>query len=233
MDADEVRKLTQLEDSHWWYRERRRLLSRAVSGLRPGRALDVGAAGGGNTRVLLRHGWQAAALEYGKDGVAVCAERGIAVIRGDATRLPVGPDSLDLVVAFDVLEHLDDDVAAVAEIVRALRPGGTFLVAVPCDPRLWSAHDVAVGHVRRYTRPELLELLVGGGLVIEEVRSWMVLLRPAVALHRKSSDVSDLAQTPGWLNAVLFSLVAVERWLPVGRMPGVSLLVRARKKDTF
>lgn len=229
MEGHEVRKLTELEDTHWWYRERRNLLSRALSGRRPGQALDVGAAGGGNTRVLHRHGWQAAALEYGKDGATVCAERGIPVLRGDATRLPVGPRSLDLVVAFDVLEHLEDDAAAVTGIFRALRPGGTFLVAVPCDPRLWSAHDVAVGHVRRYTRPELLDLLTGAGLVVEDVRSWMVLLRPAVALRRRSSTGSDLEQSPGWLNALLFALVAAERWLPVGRLPGVSLLVRARK----
>ena len=229
MEGHEVRKLTELEDTHWWYRERRNLLSRALSGMRPGRALDVGAAGGGNTRVLLRRGWQAAALEYGKDGSAVCADRGIPVLRGDATRLPVGPRSLDLVVAFDVLEHLEDDAAAVTGIFRALRPGGTFLVAVPCDPRLWSAHDVAVGHVRRYTRPELLDLLTGAGLVVEDVRSWMVLLRPAVALRRQSSAGSDLEESSGWLNALLFALVAAERWLPVGRLPGVSLLVRARK----
>jgi SAM-dependent methyltransferase len=229
VDGEEVRKLTELEDTHWWYRERRHLLSRALNGRRPGRALDVGAAGGGNTRVLLRHGWRAAALEYGKDGAEVCAERGVPVLRGDATRLPVGEQTLDLVVAFDVLEHLDDDGAAVAGIVRALRPGGTFLVAVPCDPKLWSAHDVAVGHVRRYTRPELLELLTGGGLVVEDVRSWMVLLRPAVALRRRSSSGSDLEEIPGWLNRGLLALVAVERWLPVGRLPGVSLLARARK----
>jgi SAM-dependent methyltransferase len=229
VEAAEVRKLTELEDRHWWYRERRSLLARELSRLVPGTALDVGAAGGGNTRVLLRHGWRAAALEYGKDGAAVCAERGIPVLRGDATRLPVAEGSLDAVVAFDVLEHLDDDAAAVGGIVRALRPGGTFLVAVPCDPRLWSAHDVAVGHVRRYTRPELEGLLRGAGLILEDVRSWMVLLRPAVALRRRSSQGSDLDDVPRWLNAVLLGLVAAERWLPVRRMPGVSLLVRARK----
>ena len=86
-------------------------------------------------------------------------------------------------VAFDVLEHIDDDAAAAKEVFELLRPGGVFLVAVPCDPRLWSAHDEAVGHVRRYTRPELLSLLTGAGFAVDEVRAWMVLLRPAVALQ--------------------------------------------------
>jgi SAM-dependent methyltransferase len=229
VEGQEVRKLTLLEDTHWWYRERRVLLARELAGRAPGVALDIGAAGGGNTRVLVRHGWRAVALEYGPDGATVCAERGIPVLRGDATRLPALSESVDLVVAFDVLEHLDDDTGAVAEIVRVLRPGGTLLVSVPCDPRLWSEHDVAVGHVRRYTRPVLQELLLGGGLELEQLRSWMVLLRPAVAMRRRVSKGSDLNDVPGWLNRTLFTLVAAERRLPVGRLPGVSLLARCRK----
>jgi SAM-dependent methyltransferase len=230
MEGTEVRTLTELEDRHWWYRERRQLLARSVAGLAPGDALDVGAAGGGNTRVLQGLGWRAAALEYGAEGAAVCHERGIPVLRADATRLPVAPESLDLVTAFDVLEHIEDDKAAAEAVWSVLRPGGTFLVAVPADPKLWSSHDEAVGHVRRYTRPELVDRLAGAGFVIEDVRSWMVLLRPAVALRRKQSEGSDLDHVPGWLNTALGAVVASERWLPVGRLPGVSLLVRARKR---
>jgi SAM-dependent methyltransferase len=232
VEATEVRKLTDLEDRHWWYRERRYLLDREVRDLVPGDALDVGAAGGGNTRVLRRRGWRAVALEYGAEGAAVCAERGICVVRGDAARLPLAPDSLDLVVAFDVLEHIEDDVATVAGVFRALRPGGTFLVAVPADPRLWSAHDEAVGHVRRYTRPGLTALLTGAGFALGPVRSWNVLLRPAVAVRRRQSTGSDLDQVPGWLNAALRAVIVAERWLPVQGLPGVSLLVQARRPET-
>jgi SAM-dependent methyltransferase len=229
MEGTEVRKLTELEDRHWWYRERRALLAQAIRGLRPGVALDVGAAGGGNTRVLRAAGWRAAALEYGEDGARVCAERGIPVLRGDATRLPLAPESLDLVVAYDVLEHIEDDATAAKEVFELLRPGGVFLVAVPCDPRLWSAHDEAVGHVRRYTRAALLSLLKGAGFTVDGVRSWMVLLRPAVAVRRRSSTGSDLDDPPAWLNAALGAVVAAERRLPLGGLPGVSLLVTARR----
>jgi SAM-dependent methyltransferase len=229
MEGTEVRKLTELEDRHWWYRERRHLVARAIRGLRPGDALDVGAAGGGNTRVLQARGWRAAALEYGEEGARVCAERQIPVVRGDATRLPLAPESLDLVVAYDVLEHIENDAAAAKGVFELLRPGGTFLVAVPCDMKLWSAHDVAVNHVRRYSRTELLDLLTGAGFEIADVRSWMVLLRPAVALRRRASTGSDLDDPPGWLNAALGAVVAAERYLPVGRLPGVSLLVTARR----
>ena len=229
MEGTEVRKLTALEDRHWWYRERRQLLARAVAALTPGTALDIGAAGGGNTRVLSGLGWRAAALEFGADGAQVCAERGIPVLRADAIRLPVRDGCLDLVVAFDVLEHLDDDKSAAHGSFEALRPGGVFLVAVPADPRLWSSHDEAVGHVRRYTRETLTTLLADAGFELGPMRSWNVLLRPAVAIRRRQSRGSDLGEVPGWLNSVLHAVVLTERYLPVGTLPGVSLLVSARR----
>jgi SAM-dependent methyltransferase len=229
MEGTEVRKLTELEDRHWWYKERRALVARALRGRTPGTALDVGAAGGGNTRVLRAAGWKVAALEYGEEGAQVCGERGLPVLRGDATKLPLAGGSLDLVIAYDVLEHIPDDAAAAKGVFELLRPGGTFLVAVPADMKLWSAHDVAVDHVRRYERAELLRLLTGAGFEIEDVRSWMVLLRPAVRLKRRSSSGSDLDNPPTWLNTALGAVVAAERWLPVGKLPGVSLLVTARR----
>lgn len=228
MDRTEIAKLARLEGTHWWYRERRHVLARGVATLAPGRALDIGAAAGGNTRVLRARGWQAVALEYGSEGAAIARGRGIPVLRADATRLPVRTDSLDLVVAFDVLEHIADDEAAAAEIRRVLRPGGTALIAVPADPRLWSAHDEAVGHVRRYTRPQLLFVLEQAGLSVEDVRSWNVLLRPVAAWRRRTSTGSDLDELPAVVNGGLRLVVALERRLPVGSLPGVSLLVQAR-----
>ncbi|WP_189114106.1 class I SAM-dependent methyltransferase [Pilimelia terevasa] len=234
MEATEIRKLAALEDTHWWYRERRALLARALrrlsrSGVRPGRALDIGAAGGGNTRVLRRHGWQPAALEYSVDGAQVARERGLAVLRADARRLPVRSASLDLVTAFDILEHFDEDHLAAGEILRVLRPGGTALVAVPCDMRLWSAHDVAVGHVRRYDRAGLRAVVEKAGLVVDELWSWNVLLRPVAAWRRRTSTGSDLDELPALVNWGLTGVITAERYLPVRGLPGVSLMLRAHR----
>ena len=231
MEGTEVRKLAQLEDDHWWYRERRHLLAKAITGLTPGRAIDIGAAGGGNTRVLREHGWDAVALEYGADGAEVAHGRGLATLRGDATRLPIADASLDLVISFDVLEHLHDDTAAVAEVRRVLRPGGTYVVAVPADPRLWSSHDEAVDHIRRYTRQGLLDLLDRGGFEVQDVQSWNVLLRPVVALRRRSSSGSDLEDLHPVVNLGLRTIITAERYLPVKSLPGVSLLVRAQPRS--
>ncbi len=229
MEGTEIRKLVALEDRHWWYRERRELLAARVRGLAPGAALDIGAAGGGNTRVLRGLGWQVLALEFTAEGSEVAAERGLDVVRADAQQLPVADQSLDMVTALDVLEHIPDDRRAAAEIHRVLRPGGRLVAAVPVDPRLWSAHDEAVGHVRRYTRDQFVRLLEGAGLQVLDTRSWMVLLRPAVALRRKVSTGSDLDDPHPVVNGVLGAAVRLERHLPVGSLPGVSLLVTARR----
>lgn len=231
MEGTEVRKLAELEDEHWWYRERRHLLREMVAGLRPGRALDIGAAGGGNTRVLREAGWSVAALEYGAEGAEVAAERGLATVRGDATALPAADESLDLVVAFDVLEHILDHDAAVGEVRRVLRPDGSFLVAVPADPRLWSAHDEAVDHVRRYTRATLTAVLERGGFEVTSMTSWNVLLRPVVALRRRRASGSDLDALHPVVNAGLRAVVTAERYLPVKSLPGVTLLAQAHPRS--
>ncbi|MCA2217896.1 class I SAM-dependent methyltransferase [Jidongwangia harbinensis] len=234
MDASDIHRIAQLEDHHWWFQERRAILARWVralarSGVVPGAALDIGAAAGGNTRVLRRHGWRPIALEYSADGADVARTRGLTVLRGDATNLPLRAGTVDLVTAFDVIEHIEDDYLAVAEIRRVLRPGGTLLVTVPADMRLWSAHDVAAYHFRRYDRDGLTRVLTKAGLQIDELWSWNVLLRPAVALTRRRAAGSQLAPVSPLLNTALRAAVLAERMLPVRSMPGVSLMLRAHR----
>ena len=231
MESTEIRKLVALENKHWWYRERRNVLARFLRRLNrpPGRALDIGAAGGGNTRVLRDYGWKPIALEYTIEGAQVAKERGLNVIRADARYLPIASETMDLVVAFDILEHIREDYLAAAEINRVLRRSGSVLISVPADPKLWSAHDEAVSHVRRYTRLSLRQLLERAGLVIDELWSWNVRLRPVAAWRRRRASGSDLSNLPQFVNSSLSVIVALERYLPVKRLPGVSLVVRAHK----
>ncbi|GAA3128799.1 MULTISPECIES: class I SAM-dependent methyltransferase [Nonomuraea] len=232
MESDEVRRLVAVEDTHWWYRERRAILRAQLRRLarlgRPGRALDVGAAGGGNTRVLADAGWAATATDMCPEAVESARERGLDAVRADARALPFLPGSMDLVTAFDVLEHVREDDLVAAEIARVLAPGGHALIAVPCDMALWSAHDEAVGHVRRYDRDTLTVVVEKAGLTVERVWSWNVLLRPLVALHRRRSAGSDLRRMPVLVNAGLSAVVRAERWLPVTSLRGVTLFLSAR-----
>jgi SAM-dependent methyltransferase len=230
VEATDIRTTAALEDRHWWYRERRMILERELRHLGvPGKALDIGAAGGGNTRVLRRCGWDALAVDYSPVGVEIARERGLDAICADARDLPVESGEYDLVVAFDVLEHIEEDDLAAAEIARVLRPGGTALIAVPCDMALWSAHDEASGHVRRYVRRTLAELVTGAGLTIDRMWSWNVLLRPIVAWRRRSSTGSDVFSISPPANACLGAVIAAERYLPVRSLPGVSLMLRAHR----
>lgn len=229
MDGSEIRRLTALEHTHWWYRERRAVLRRELRRLgRAGRALDIGAAGGGNTRVLVEEGWDAAATDFCETAVEVARERGLDVVRADARALPFTAGSVDLVTAFDVLEHIEEDDLVTTEIARVLAPGGHALIAVPCDMALWSAHDDAVGHVRRYERESLTVVVEKAGLEVERMWSWNVLLRPVVALHRRRSQGSDLRPTSPVVNAALTAIIRAERHLPVTALRGVTLFLRAR-----
>ncbi len=231
MDEDEIRKSAALEQRHWWYAERRALVRRLVSPLTPGRALDVGCGGGGNTGVLRDLGWSVTGLEYSPAAAGLARSRGLDVVRGDARRLPVRSASMDLVMSTDMWEHIDDHEAVAAETFRVLRPGGRALVAVPCSMSLWSGHDVALGHVRRYERDSLVEVIEGAGLEVVDVRSWNVLLRPVVRMRRrrKVTSESEMEEVHPVLNAGLRAAVMTERVLPLDRLPGVSLVARAVK----
>ena len=232
MEGTDIAATAAVEERHWWYRERRSIIARQVRRLgTPGRAVEIGAAGGGNSLVLRRLGWQVLATEYLPEGVAIARDRGLDAVRADARSLPVASGSMDLALAFDVLEHIEEDDLAAAELHRVLRPGGTLLVAVPCDMALWSAHDVASGHVRRYTRAGLADLVAGAGFAVEALWSWNVLLRPAVALARRRASGCSVTKVNPLANALFGGVVAAERLLPLGGLPGVSLMLRARRPD--
>ncbi|WP_322936506.1 class I SAM-dependent methyltransferase [Nocardioides bizhenqiangii] len=231
MDDEEIAKSAALEQRHWWYAERRAMVRRTASRWPAGRALDVGCAGGGNTAVLRELGWSATGLEYSAAGAEIAASRGLAVVRGDATAMPFDDATFDLVMSTDVWEHIEDDGAVASETARVLRHGGRALIAVPCSMKLWSGHDVALGHVRRYERDQLAAVVSGAGLEIEDMWSWNVLLRPVVRARRRrrSEAESEMDPVHPVLNAGLRSAVALERVLPLRRLPGVSLVVSARK----
>jgi SAM-dependent methyltransferase len=143
----------------------------------------------------------------------------------------------DLVGAFDVIEHIDDDKAALASIASRLKPGGKLVMTVPAHQWMWSAHDVVNHHKRRYSKSALKQLIAASPLRLDALGYFNSLLFPVAVAERLSSkirgkDEADLSVPAGPINAALEGVFAAERQL-VGRLPlppGLSLFAVASAK---
>lgn len=214
----------------WWYRERRAILSRELRRLGPpGHAAHLGCGDGGDTLHLRRHGWRTTAFDPDPASVEAVRALGVGALAGDARYLPLPTGGFDLAVAFDVLARVDDDRRAAAEMARVLRPGGTALVSVPHDMRLWSAHDLACGNVRRYSQDAFSALLTGAGLVIDRLWNWNVLLRPLARLRRHHVAGWETRPRRPAADRVLGWIIQAEDLLPVRSFSGTTLIARAHR----
>lgn len=173
MQAHHYPIIYEIEETHWWYVGRRRLLESFVADICKTlnkselRILDVGCGTGANLKMLAGYG-RSEGVELSKQALDFCRQRGLdGVRRGAAESLPYDDNSFDLVTSLDVLEHLDDDRAALAEIRRVLRPAGSALLFVPAFMFLWGVQDDVSNHRRRYTLPGLIRVVTAAGLQVE------------------------------------------------------------------
>ena len=189
MEPSEYESMHAQELRHWWFRGRRRVLVDMLQqALRsPGelpRILDYGCGTGGNTPAYASFG-VVVGIEPDAAAIRLAHTRGQAqYCRSSGTTLPFRPAVFDAVMASDVLEHIEDDRHAMSEIVRALRPGGVAIISVPAHQWLFSRHDVALHHFRRYSKAGLRALLESGGLRIRRLSYCNAVLFPAISLHR-------------------------------------------------
>jgi SAM-dependent methyltransferase len=141
---------------------------------RPGpRVLDAGAGQGSMSARLERHGFEVTSVDVSDAAVDVLRRRLDGEVRqASVTELPFDDEAFDAAILGEVLEHVEDDRGALAEVARVVGPGGTIALSVPADPRLFGPSDEWAGHVRRYTRESLLELCDGAGLRVERCSAW-------------------------------------------------------------
>jgi SAM-dependent methyltransferase len=242
MDATLMKATLAVDEHHWWYRGRRRIIRAELDRLAlPGgaRVLDAGCGSGRTLQELVDYG-QVSGLELNTEAAELARDRGLGeVVIGRLEELPWDDGTFDLITCLDVIEHVPDDVAALIELRRVCRPGGWLLVTVPAYQALWSRHDEANHHYRRYSRPRLRGAAVAAGWRIERVSAFnSLLLAPAAAvrlaqrrLGTGNGYTSDLDLGPAWLNDVLEWPLALEaRWLARGQtLPaGLSLLALLR-----
>jgi SAM-dependent methyltransferase len=232
-------QMAELDERHWWYRARRRVLAELIrreASPPPGaRVLEIGCGTGHNLPMLAQFG-EVDALELDEQARAVAEKRlGRTVMDAPLPEIvDVADRHYDLIGAFDVIEHIDDDGAALASIARKLKPGGKMVMTVPAHPWMWSAHDVVNHHKRRYSKQALRALIEASPLELQKIGYFNSLLFPLAVAERLASKVrgkhdADLKLPAAPLNAALERVFEAERYL-VGRLPlppGLSLFAVA------
>jgi len=232
-------QMAELDERHWWYCARREvcaaLIRRVVRPPKNAAILEIGCGTGHNFGMLAEFG-RVDALELDDQARAIAERRlGRSIMSAPLPGLAGVPERhYDLIAAFDVIEHIDDDAASLASIATRLKPGGKFVMTVPAHQWMWSAHDTVNHHKRRYSKAGLRRLVEASPMTLDAVGYFNSLLFPVAIAERMASkalgkDGGDLELPPAPLNAALKRTFAAERHL-IGRVPlppGLSLFAVA------
>lgn len=247
MNLTYEQKYHQLEEAHWWFAGRRDAIRKLIRSLRlpvTADVLEIGCSGGPLQQILLNDGYtQLTGIDISENAIALAHSRGLANVSVmDGASLSFADNSFDLLLASDVLEHIEDEAQAVREWCRVLRPGGRMIVFVPAFQMLWTRHDEVNHHFRRYTDAHLRRVLQQAGLQLERSSYWnTTLFFPITAIRllqrliapapSNTSYTGDLKQLPPWINKALSQLLKTENTI-LQRLPlpvGVSVFAIARK----
>jgi SAM-dependent methyltransferase len=213
--------MAETQHAHWWYKARREILERLIAGLNlpeGARLLEIGSGTGGNLAMLARFG-EVCAVENDAYARRHASEISGISVRGGSLpdALPFDDGSFDLVCLFDVLEHVENDAAALERVCRLLKPGGRAVVTVPAYQWLYGAHDRAHHHFRRYTARRLRAMARGAGLRVAKCGYFNTLLFPAIALRRLQQIVTgghdghDAALPNRLVNGILYAIFSAEK----------------------
>lgn len=245
MEKDFYYQYAAMEDKHWWFIGRRRILDKVIRQLNlPSNAkiLEAGCGTGGNLQMLARHG-QVEAMELEETARTFANQRQVTTVKAGSLpdKIPFENEKYDLIVAFDVIEHIDDDVAALEALRTHLKPGGWLVLTVPAFQFLWSHHDDINHHRRRYNLKGLQQVVRKADFAVHYSTYFNTFLFPVVAAVRnaqkllridnKSQISSDLTLPSAPVNKFLTFLFATERHLiNKFRLPfGVSALLVGHK----
>lgn len=222
MDAEYYKDMAALQDEHWWYEGRRQILFSIINGLNlPGNAdiLEAGCGPGANLKMLKNFG-TVSAVEPEEFAAQYASKLSGLNVKTGFLPDPFPFDGpFDLIGAFDVIEHIDDDIAALKALHARNKDNGYAVFTVPAHQWLWSNHDDINHHKRRYNRAQFKRALESAGYKIEKIsyyNMWLFPLAVAVRYLKKAlgkEDESDVQMPSHLVNKVLKSLFASEKHL--------------------
>lgn len=242
MDIATYEAEAKVEATHWWFKGRRRLFGREIGKLQldPGASiLDVGTSTGTNLRMLKSLGFRnVTGLDSSPEAIRYCAEKDLGTVQqGDICNLPFPDATFDLILATDIIEHVDEDATALLELSRALRPGGHILITVPAFQSLWGLQDDVSHHKRRYRKQSLNTAISIAGLTPQKSYYFNFVLfgpiwlaRRLIRATRPNLKSENELNNPA-INAVLTTIFEIDcRVAPLIHAPfGVSALTLAQR----
>lgn len=223
-DIRAFERLAQAEPSSFWFRSRNRLVIQLLTKhfAQARSLLEVGCGTGFVLRGIndARPELELVGSELHPAGLAFAQRRlpEADLYQMDARHIPFESE-FDVVLALDVIEHIEEDEAVMAEMFKAVKPGGGAIVSVPQHPRLWSANDVFSQHQRRYTRRELTSKLRNAGFELRQVTSFVTTLLPLMLVSRlrqrdiATFDPSGEYRSPRAVDRIFEGLLDAERWM--------------------
>lgn len=234
--------LAMLESDNWWFRSRNRIILWALeTKIKSFKSLLEVGCGTGFVLKGIHDKYPTASLfavEYYSEGIEHASKRvpTAKIKQLDATKMnEIGV--YDVVASFDVVEHIPDDVKALNNFYSALKEGGSLILTVPQHPSMWSKSDDFAGHIRRYTRSELLDKVRNSGFTVNYISSFVTFLLPLMWISRLAFTKKDYYPMsefliPKWLNKCLEFVMGIEYlFLKIGLVfpAGGSLLLVAHK----
>ncbi len=247
MDRDYFNKYYELERTHWWFLVRAKLIvdiiKSRITFTEPLSILNIGSATGRTSEILQEFG-KVTSVEYDKECFEFAKDiLKMPVIIGSITNLPFTNEKFDLVCAFDVVEHVSDDDAAINEMHRVCKPAGYVFVTVPAFQSLWGMHDEINHHYRRYTKNNLLKLFWDKkGQVLKCTYFNSILFVPIYVLRRSQKTLSSKKNLKNgsdfeivkssFANNIFYSIFNFERLLlkAITFPFGVSLMLLWKKR---
>ncbi len=242
MDPQIYVEMAGIEDKHWWFVARRKIVNKIIKNLalpKNTQILEAGCGTGGNLSMLSCHG-DLYGMELDELALDFAFNRQICpILPGKLpNEIPFENCNFDLVVLLDVLEHLEKDLASLQALKSRIKPGGWLLITVPAKSWLWSEHDVLHHHYRRYVRSSLVKVVKSAGYDVSYVSYYNFILFPLIAIARtlqrfflsKSNQSKYLTVPSSLINNLLTNIFASERFF-IGNLYfpfGVSLLLLAK-----